>query len=193
MSAKDRKSFEKILAFHAAPTLMGVKCGSLPAISAQEYDMAEVSKLFCGEHFGKRIGARFISRSPKRMLIYVYDRSLLEEKLSDKEVRGFLTEYGYDVSWDSGRCLDRLCERLCEKDFPHEVGIFLDYPPEDVRGFIANCGKKCKYCGVWKVYGDVERAKALFECYRNCRQHLCRELEKGKPLCSCVGNTTNAA
>ena len=34
MSAKERKRLESVLAFHAAPTLMGVKCGSLLSLLA---------------------------------------------------------------------------------------------------------------------------------------------------------------
>lgn len=186
MSVRDRKNIEKILAFHAAATLMGLKCGSLPTLSPQEYDIDELSQLFADGYFGERISARFVSRCSHRTMIYVYDRRLLDKTLSDSSVRELLAEYGYDVSWDSEQCLDRLCERLTQSDFPHEIGIFLGYPPEDVKGFIANCGQRCKLCGMWKVYGDVERAKAMFECYKQCRLHLCRELENGKQLRFCV-------
>lgn len=186
MSGMDRRSFENILAFHAAPTLMGVKCGSLPGISASEYDLDEVTRFFGRKYLGSRIGARFIKRCSKRMLIYIYDRRLLNETLSDGKVRRFLSGYGYDISWDSKKCLDRLCERLMQDDFPHEIGIFLGYPLEDVMGFIANCGQHCKYCGTWKVYGDVDKAKQLFECYRQCRMKLCNELAQGRSLQVCV-------
>ena len=186
MLAQERKRLENVLAFHAAPTLMGMKCGSLPTLSAEEYDIDELSRLFAESYFGSRIGARFISRCSHRTIIYLYDKRLLGETLSDKAVRVFLSGYGYDISWDTEQCLDRLCERLTESDFPHEIGVFLGYPLEDVKGFIANCGQRCKLCGVWKVYGDVERAKAMFECYKQCRIHLCRELENGKQLRSCV-------
>lgn len=186
MSVKDRMRFESMLAFHAAPTLMGMKCASLCGLSAQEYNFGEVARLFAENYFGERINACFIKRSSQRMLIYVYDTALLERRLSDKKVRKFLSGYGYDISWNAKKCMDRLCERLVQSDFPHEIGIFLGYPLEDVKGFIANCGQRCKYCGVWKVYGDVERAKAMFECYEQCRVRLCRELENGKQLRFCV-------
>ena len=186
MSVDERKRLENVLAFHAAPTFMGLKCGSLPTLSAKEYDLDEVSQLFADRYFGDRIGARFISRCSQRRIIYIYDKKLLDKVLSDNDVRSFLCSCGYDTTWDTERCLDRLCRRLCEKDFPHEIGIFLGYPLEDVKGFIANCGQGCKLCGMWKVYGDVESAKALFECYNQCRITLCRELEHGKQLRSCV-------
>ena len=129
---------------------------------------------------------RFISRGESRRLVYIYDRDLLDKTLSAADVRAFIARFGYDPSWSTDRCLDRLCERLTQSDFPHEIGVFLGYPLEDVKGFINNCGQHCKYCGMWKVYGDVESAKAMFECYDRCRYRLWRELENGKPLRLCV-------
>ena len=186
MSAEDIKRFEKALAFHAAPTLMGVKCGSLLALSVSEYDLSGCAALIESKRYGEDICVRTVSRCAERKLLFVYNVRLLSEALAKEGVRDFLTRYGYPREYDTQQCLDRLCERLAESDFPHEIGIFLGYPLEDVKGFISNCGQRCKYCGVWKVYGDVDRAKALFECYEQCRKRLCCELESGKALCSCV-------
>lgn len=186
MSRIDRKRLETVLAYHTAPTFMGIKCGSLLTLSVSDYDPDELSRLFSQGSFGRRIAARFIRRSADRTLIYVYDKKLLEATLSDSRITNFLSVYGYDKARSIEGCLDTLCERLHEKDFPHEVGIFLGYPLEDVEGFITNCGQHCKYCGLWKVYGDVERAKALFECYKHCRRQLCTMIENGKQLRSCV-------
>ena len=44
-------------------------------------------------------------------------------------------------------------------EFPHEVGLFLGYPPEDVEGFIENKARSCKLTGYRKVYSDEEKAK----------------------------------
>ena len=184
MSAEEVKRFEKALAFHAAPTLMGVKCGSLLALSVNEYDLTECSALIEAKRYGGEVCVRTVSRCPERRLLFVYNFHLLREALEKEGIREFLTRYGYRPGYDTERCLDRLCERLAESDFPHEIGIFLGYPLEDVKGFIRNCGQRCKYCGVWKVYGDVERAKALFECYEQCRRQLCSELASGKALCN---------
>lgn len=53
-------------------------------------------------------------------------------------------------------------------DFPHEVGLFLGYPPEDVRGFIENRASGFKLIGCWKVYGDVDAARKKFESFESC-------------------------
>ena len=66
-------------------------------------------------------------------------------------------------------------------DFPHEIGLFLDYPPEDVEAFIAG-SSECKLCGYWKVYGDVDGARERFACYDACRLCLCRMLAAGNTI-----------
>ena len=38
------------------------------------------------------------------------------------------------------------------KSFPHEIGLFLGYPAEDVAGFISHKGHDFCYSGYWKVY-----------------------------------------
>ena len=56
------------------------------------------------------------------------------------------------------------------------------YPPEDVIGFINNNAGNYKYCGTWKVYGDVNRALDTFAKYRKCTELLCRRLRNGEPV-----------
>ncbi len=46
------------------------------------------------------------------------------------------------------------------RQFPHEIGLFLGYPPEDVCGYIRNKGKCQKCTGHWQVYGDENFALA---------------------------------
>ena len=36
-------------------------------------------------------------------------------------------------------------------EFPHEVGLFLSYPPEDVKGFIDHRANNFKCAGLWTV------------------------------------------
>ncbi|MBQ7128480.1 MAG: DUF3793 family protein, partial [Clostridia bacterium] len=66
--------------------------------------------------------------------------------------------------------------------FPHEVGLFLGYPPEDVKGFIENNAKCSKCVGCWKVYGDEEKAKKCFENYKKCTRIYKELYLKGKTI-----------
>ncbi|MGN1101541.1 MAG: DUF3793 family protein [Huintestinicola sp.] len=117
-----------------------------------------------------------------RALMFVYSQKMLGNRLADNAVRSVLAEYGYtDFSVD--KCLERLSMRIGESDiFPHEIGIFLGYPVEDVVGFIENKGENFKLCGAWKVYGSVENAKRTFSNYDKCRIFLCNKLNEGSDI-----------
>ena len=77
----------------------------------------------------------------QKALMYVCRKQRLQERLDDQEVQNFLGKYGY-VQKDADYALQRLKERLAKAEgFPHEIGVFLDYPLEDVVGFIENAGR----------------------------------------------------
>ena len=79
-------------------------------------------------------------------------------------------------------CVTRLMKLLREGgEFPHEIGLFLGYPPEDVEGFIEN-SHECKMSGFWKVYGDVHSAELLFEKYKKCMKVYCEQWKNGKTI-----------
>ena len=67
-------------------------------------------------------------------------------------------------------------------DFPHEIGLFVGYPPEDVDGFIRLGPEKCKCTGLWKVYGDDVQAKKTFAKYKKCTSIYCEMVARGKTL-----------
>lgn len=81
------------------------------------------------------------------------------------------------------RCVIQLIKRLGESDeFPHEIGLFLGYPPEDVRGFIENGSDGCKCTGYWKVYGDARAAQEMFAKYKKCTDVYCAQHAHGRSL-----------
>lgn len=185
MSKEECRRFEKKLAFHTAPSLLGIKCASLFTLSRSEFDI-------CGNarRFNRRAAARGLKikvlreecSCAGRSLILVYSPKLLAARLSAPENRELLREYGYTDDMSLDECLERLSERTKCDDFPHEIGIFLGYPAEDVRGFVENGGCNYKLCGCWKVYGSVESARRKFAAYDRCREYLCGRLEQGEDL-----------
>ena len=62
------------------------------------------------------------------------------------------------------------------------MGLFLGYPLEDVKGFIANGGRNCTCCGCWKCYGDPEEARRRFARYRRCTALYRRRFAQGATL-----------
>ena len=88
---------------------------------------------------------------------------------------------------DLARMLDRLAERVGSFEkrglgFPHEIGVFLGYPPEDVKGFIENEGQKYLMIGYWKVYSDLARARMIFKEYDRAKDCAVNEFLTGKSI-----------
>ena len=93
-----------------------------------------------------------------------------------------LKNYGYE-DFSLEKSLLHLKKRLHGyKCFPHEIGIFLGYPLEDVKGFIDNKGKNCQSCGFWKVYCNAGEKEALFNKYRKCTRIYRQVFEAGRKL-----------
>lgn len=171
---------EDILVRHCSPTLVGLKTGNMFTYEFEnENDRRESIRLL-----NKKLGRKGIRVIPlrqknKKTLLYVYRPSRLNKDLKDNMAKSLLENMGYECSCP-GKCLVELVKRLrCSEDFPHEVGLFLGYPPEDVFGFINNNASDCKCCGCWKVYGDEKKAKRTFEKYKKCTEICCSLVKKG--------------
>ena len=122
----------------------------------------------------------------KRTLVYIYNEKMLTAWLSMPHVRDFLSAYGYTADMTVKEMLDKLASRMNCGSFPHEIGVFLGYPIDDVRGFINNQGKNCLLCGYWKVYENAEKAQQTFETYDRCRDILFDRLNHGLDLFQAV-------
>lgn len=165
-------SFEQTLIEHGALTLAGLKPASLFRFHSRDREVFIAHFLACRDELA-RCGLRLIilkgCKRSDSYLVCLYRERELAALLSQPEYRCFLLTMGYQP-WDGVRgCLRQLATRLClEAEFPHEVGLFLGYPLEDVAGFIAHGGKYYTYCGCWKCYGDPEEARRRFARYRRC-------------------------
>ncbi len=167
---------------HCAPTLAGFKCGSMFRVNSDPHGILEqVSGLeYELSHRGLRID--FLVVDDEGCLLYVYRPKLLEARLRDRGVRDFLAGYGYAANGCTST-LAELFDRFTHCPLmPPEVGIFLDYPIEDVRGYIENEGRCSRCIGCWKVYGDVEAAERRFQSYKRCRDVYSRRLAQGISL-----------
>lgn len=164
---------------HCSPTLAGLKCGSMFRVESDLHgihdQLHDLEMLLMPR--GVRVSVlRFDGTGS---LIYVYRPRKLEERLSEEGVPEFLADYGYDMTCGTGM-VDQLTARfaLCPS-MPPEVGLFLDYPMEDVKGYIEHSGRCCRCIGCWKVYGDVEDAEKRFRSYKRCRDIYCRRFSEG--------------
>lgn len=172
---------EQYLIFHCACTLACIKTGSLfswlgPADSSFWQQMAWWNACL-GE---KGICLRVMRYGQRSVLVYVYRPARLQADLRRPETAAFLQSLGYE-SLEVEDALATLTQRLyAQGDFPHEIGLFLDYPLDDVVGFIENGGKNCRQVGCWKVYSNEQQAARTFARYKKCREAYMRMWHEGK-------------
>ncbi len=115
-------------------------------------------------------------------LIYVCRKRSLQRDLNSDGVLDFLKQYGYK-STDVDYCINRLSQRLSlSAAFPHEVGVFLGYPLDDVIGFISNHGQNSKCCGCWKVYCNECEALKTFAKFKKCTKIYCKLWSQGRSI-----------
>lgn len=176
------RSLEEALAYHCAPALAGLKPANLLACSPALYPAMERELGDLNRRLNPRgLYFRPLCRCDNGRLLLVYRRELLERRLREPEARDFLRQSGYPDGVEA--VLDHLQQRLREAEsFPHEAGVILGYPVRDVEGFLEDGGRGCKLCGYWKVYGDVDQARALFRRYTRCRERLCQLVSEGRTL-----------
>ena len=166
---------------YCAPTLAGLKTGSLFTLHFTKEDFRQDITAFNRTMRKKGIRIIPLKVSDTCALIYLYRPDMLNRDLKDPVAVSILKRFGYSIS-SSDRCVVDLVRRLNSSPvFPHEIGLFLGYPPEDVEGFIQEPNGQ-KYTGIWKVYGDVRSARRIFESYKKCTEVYCRQFFSGVSL-----------
>lgn len=156
-------SLSDLLVLHSSPTLAGIKSASLVSLSGLTARTAFPRRAM------EEKGLSFwtIRNSRNAVLLLVYREKQIRKIMEDDDVQMILGPLGY--AEDVQGCLIRLRERF-RSECPHEIGLFLGYPPCDVRGFIENHGKGFVRSGMWKVYGNAEHAAWLSARWEACRR-----------------------
>ena len=165
MSEERMRKVSMQMIFHCAPTFQRLKPSSLIMIDPEDLEVLERQTAQAGLS-----GCR-LCRGNQRDMWLLYR----EDEL--KKIRAM----GYR-SFSLPAVLNQIRVRLAahrdgEGEYPHELGILLGYPLEDVRGFIRHKGKNYLYSGYWKVYGDVEKARQLFQSYDRARKQMFQWLD----------------
>ena len=174
---------ERYLVEQCAPTLASLKTGSLfGVIEPDEAELRRQAALWQSELATKGLVLSILRYRNGRALIYLGRLSQLSRDLSAPGAEQLLARCGY-IGSEPGAALRRLSERIhTAESFPHEIGLFLGYPLEDVLGFIQYGGKRSKCTGFWQVYGDVQGAQRVFERFRKCTAVYQKLYNRGQGL-----------
>lgn len=184
-STSRSQTFESVLVRQCAPTLAGIKPGSIFSFNRSPLEISRQKV----RQWDKRLAplglaVQILLERPcsSWAIVYVYWRTHLERLLSGNACQRFLAKAGY-VGTDLDGLLNQLARRLqTQPEFPHEIGVFLGYPLRDVISFIENRGRNFTCCGFWKSYGDPTEVEARFASYRRCIHTYVNLYEQGTPI-----------
>jgi len=173
-------SFEETIIHCSAPALCGIKPASLFSLSSALYSAGKC-KLEQWQNDFLKSNRHFVSlqKENNRVLMFIFDRTLLESVISSAENALYLKSKGYSPESGFSSVLGELLRRLSfNREFPHEVGLFLGYPLCDVIGFERD-SSDFKYSGFWKVYGDQAEAERKMKMYKSCSEKCMEWLAGG--------------
>ncbi len=168
------------LALQCAPVIAGVKIANLLCINLDcEQKLNEIMS-------NSDMMIYKLCTGKKGVTYLVYRKAELETYILSKPVKTFFKSEGYtDFSLES--ILIRFKSRYAKymdkhEDFPHEMGLLLGYPIEDVKGFVENKGKDYLYSGYWKVYKNVSEKKAIFRKYDKATEQVISMVSRGMDM-----------
>lgn len=177
MQKMDLQNVDLQLALQCAPLFAKLKRSNLLIIPVE--DVVKVKQILKYSDVGYEI----LSQSQGKTTMLLYRSDELVQYFSDEQVRTLLRALGYhDFS------LEALIRKFREHyvtyqqgnaEFPHEMGLFLGYPIEDVIGFIENQGKNFLYTGYWKVYANLQDKISLFQKFELAEKMLIQFVSKG--------------
>ncbi len=166
----------------AAPTLAGIKTGSLFTVRLTASEI--IKELLPLNNILEKKGLRLVPLMKNRAgtLVYLYRPSRLKNDLEYPEASSILCERGYPCPDVTG-CIEELIRHMHnDNEFPHEVGLFLSYPPEDVKGFMDDPREGQACGGTWRVYGNRKEAEKTFARYKKCTAAYRKAIRSGIKL-----------
>lgn len=180
----DEKDIELQIAYHCAPLLAGLKSSNLLMLCSEDLDR--------GTDILKRAGISYFVMADMegKAAVLLFDRQRLEIYLREEKVWKVFRDMGYGEQ-SVGKILYAFRQRYerylrSDQEFPHEMGLLLGYPVEDVEGFILNGGKNCLCIGYWKVYENPDEKIALFRRFERARDILMEMVSQGLTIAEVV-------
>lgn len=176
----DFNAIETQVALQCAPLIAGLKIANLLIVA--DHNEKAVREILSQCH----VCCYRLTKMKNKTTYLLFRRHSLEGFLGELPVQELLRKDGY-TCFKFGALLRRFQLRYTaytegKSLFPHEMGLFLGYPVEDVRGFTENDGKNFLCSGYWKVYDKPEEKQQLFDKFEAARGRVLKWLAKGVSL-----------
>ncbi|MDD3795538.1 MAG: DUF3793 family protein [Lachnospiraceae bacterium] len=176
----DPKNIETQLAIQCAPLIAGLKISNLLII--QKACLRRIKRILRDTGISYCI----LLVTEEKATLLLYDEAQMQEYLLKQVISDFLKQMGYqsclleEVLAEFGNRYRKY--RRKEILFPHEMGLLLGYPMEDVKGFIQNQGRNFLHTGYWKVYENLAEKLRLFQQFETAQKTVVKLVSRGVEL-----------
>lgn len=159
----------ELLAQYCSPVLANIKPSNLFSISNTLYNVDNLVEAWNKDFNKYDIYFKVLVKRKNTSSVICFKKDLLTDCINTNNNNCFLESCGYNTD-NADTCINCLMKRILKNEFPHEIGVILGYPYEDVIGFIENKGQNYLYKGYWKVYENIEERCKLFNLYNENRR-----------------------
>lgn len=168
-----------VLAYHSAPTLGGIKPATLlrPASRTRDFHAAlPAAAAFLCASFDVEV-ARLSASGPGALLL-IYNRGRVADCFARPGAVDLFEEAGYRRMRPPvpAAIIGQLAERCRGGAFPHEIGVVLGYPPDDVRRFIRGERGGADCAGCWRSNANPELSARSTRRFRRAKLAVARIL-----------------
>ena len=186
---ESKESIEKFLLFNSSLVIANIK-PSVTVNIKKNQGVIYNNWLKYGENFLEKVNLShtILREKDSALILLIYKDELLENYIFKEKNRKFLNKIGY-ANIDSVEYYIKLLKiRYQIYKCPHELGIFLGIPVEDVIDFMECNEKKCLGCGYWKIYNNYDEAIEIFRKYDEIKFKTVSDLNKGIPIENIINN-----
>lgn len=186
----DKEYLFGAILYHIAPTLISDKPASIITLNNYDRDLNLLWQKYEKEILSIcKLNIYEIKERVESKTLFIYNKNTLSKIIYQNENMNFLARFGYNLNLNLDEMLEILKERynyFC----PHEIGVFLGFPIEDVIDFMDYPHKKCLLSGYWKVYNDVDFAMKKFIQYDMAKSRIIKSVLDGMLPSSVLENRT---
>ncbi|TCL57555.1 uncharacterized protein DUF3793 [Kineothrix alysoides] len=170
MQKIDIKNIETQLALQCAPLIAGLKVSNLLIIRRDK--LAQLIAILRSTS----ISCYALRDSGEKITLLLFNKTKLVSYLKQERVIKLLAGMGYRENslYDILPIFrERYRKYMSDKiQFPHEMGVLLGYPIEDVEGFIRHNGRNSMLTGYWKVYENIAAKEQLFHRFEIVKETM---------------------
>lgn len=169
------------VSIQCAPVLKGIKASNLVTMAKGSLPMVRRALA------GTEITAILLAAGSRTEVLFLYRYPMLKALFENEKIIRFLESSGYTqpnmASVLMGLKRKYNAYLAGDGEFPHELGVLLEYPVEDVKDFIRFNGNHFLFTGYWKVYHNPAQARLTFSRYDRARETAMQQIMNGWPLC----------